>query len=108
MTDDASRFTGKERDTETGLDYFGARYMSSAQGRFTSPDPIVVTKERLRDPQSLNLYAYTRNNPLRFVFAARTPKSIGSHITRPPMALPHTVPGLFEPSTGPDMDGTVL
>lgn len=34
-------FTGKERDAETGLDYFGARYMSSAQGRFTSPDPIV-------------------------------------------------------------------
>ena len=43
------RFTGKERDTETvsstteGLDYFGARYMSSAQGRFTSPDPFTVT-----------------------------------------------------------------
>jgi len=33
------KFTGKERDAETGLDYFGARYMSSAQGRFTSPDP---------------------------------------------------------------------
>jgi RHS repeat-associated protein len=32
-------YTGKERDAETGLDYFGARYMSSAQGRFTSPDP---------------------------------------------------------------------
>src|SRR3954463_5179873 len=30
--------SGKERDAETGLDYFGARYMSSAQGRFTSPD----------------------------------------------------------------------
>jgi RHS repeat-associated protein len=33
-----TRFTGKERDAETGLDYFGARYLSSAQGRFTSPD----------------------------------------------------------------------
>ena len=32
------KFTGKERDAETGLDYFGARYMSSAQGRFASPD----------------------------------------------------------------------
>ncbi len=32
------QFTGKERDAETGLDYFGARYMSAAQGRFTSPD----------------------------------------------------------------------
>lgn len=35
------QFTGKERDAETGLDYFGARYMSSVQGRFTSPDDFV-------------------------------------------------------------------
>ena len=34
------KFTGKERDQETGLDYFIARYDSSAQGRFTSPDPV--------------------------------------------------------------------
>jgi len=33
------KFTSKERDAESGLDFFGARYMSSAQGRFTSPDP---------------------------------------------------------------------
>ena len=63
------RFTGKERDAETGLDYFGARYMSSAQGRFTSPDwseqPAVVPYADFRDPQTLNLYAYVRNNPLR-------------------------------------------
>src|SRR5208283_5409976 len=32
------KFTGKERDAETGLDYFGARYLSSAQGRWTSAD----------------------------------------------------------------------
>jgi RHS repeat-associated protein len=31
-------FTGKGRDAETGLDYFGARFMASAQGRFTSLD----------------------------------------------------------------------
>jgi RHS repeat-associated protein len=35
----ASRFTGKERDTETGLDYFGARYNASNMGRFMTPDP---------------------------------------------------------------------
>ena len=35
--------TGKERDGETGLDYFGARYFSGAQGRFTSPDPFNPT-----------------------------------------------------------------
>src|SRR5580698_223161 len=60
-----SRCTGKERDSETGLDYFGARYFSSAQGRFRSPDPQYFQKEMLTDPQRFNLYAYTRNNPLR-------------------------------------------
>jgi len=61
-------FTGKERDTESGNDYFEARYYSSAMGRFMSPDwsakvePVPYAK--LDDPQSLNLYAYVRNNPL--------------------------------------------
>jgi RHS repeat-associated protein len=57
------KFTGKERDTETGLDYFGARYFSGALGRFTSPDPMIITATRLLDPQGLNLYSYTRNRP---------------------------------------------
>jgi RHS repeat-associated protein len=54
--------TGKERDAETGLDYFEARYYSSAQGRFTSPDAPV--DQHPADPQSWNLYTYVRNNPL--------------------------------------------
>jgi RHS repeat-associated protein len=58
------KFTGKERDQETGLDYFGARYYGSALGRFTSPDPLMATPMRLLDPQEWNMYAYTRNNPL--------------------------------------------
>ena len=61
-----SQFTGKERDTETGLDYFGARYMSSAQGRFTSPDSPLADQNPY-DPQSWNLYNYVRNNPLSFI-----------------------------------------
>jgi RHS repeat-associated protein len=61
-----SQFTGKERDAETGLDYFGARYLSAAQGRFTSVDPLWVKIDRLIDPQRLNLYSYGRNNPLKF------------------------------------------
>jgi RHS repeat-associated protein len=61
----AEKFTGKERDAETGLDYFGARYMSSAQGRFTSPDPVFASAAHLTDPQMWNEYAYVRNNPLK-------------------------------------------
>ncbi|MGI8770700.1 MAG: RHS repeat-associated core domain-containing protein [Acidobacteriaceae bacterium] len=60
-------FTGKERDYESGLDYFGARYYSSTMGRFMSPDwsgsPQAVPYSSLSDPQSLNLYGYVRNNP---------------------------------------------
>ncbi len=58
-----SRYTGKERDAESGLDYFGARYYGSALGRFTSPDPL---GGNLINPQSLNRYAYVLNNPLSF------------------------------------------
>jgi RHS repeat-associated protein len=53
--------------TEIGLDYFGERYFSSAQGRFTSPDALLAKKERVADPQRWNRYAYVRNNPLRYV-----------------------------------------
>ena len=56
-------FTGKERDGETGLDFFGARDLSAAQGRFTSPDQPLIDQEP-SDPQSWNLYSYVRNNPL--------------------------------------------
>jgi RHS repeat-associated protein len=56
-----SRSSGKERD-ETGLDYFGARYYSGPQGRFTSPDKPIIDQYRI-DPQSWNLYTYARNNP---------------------------------------------
>jgi RHS repeat-associated protein len=63
-----SRYTGKERDTESGLDYFGARYYASSKGRWMSPDwadkPEAVPYSDLDDPQSLNLYGYVRNNPL--------------------------------------------
>jgi RHS repeat-associated protein len=77
------RFTGKVRDSESGLDYFGARYYGSALGRFTSPDEFnggivdpftgqdIETNTALpyadiTDPQTLNKYAYVRNNPLRY------------------------------------------
>jgi RHS repeat-associated protein len=56
------KFTGKERDPETGLDYFGARYYGSATGRFITPDPGNAGAINI-DPQSWNAYAYVRNNP---------------------------------------------
>lgn len=65
--DDRLQFTGKERDTESELDYFGARYLSISQGRFTSPDPLYFQEEMLGDPQRWNLHSYVRNNPLRFI-----------------------------------------
>jgi RHS repeat-associated protein len=61
-------FTGKERDSESGLDNFGARYNASSMGRFMTPDwaakPTTVPYAQFGDPQSLNLYSYVRNNPL--------------------------------------------
>jgi RHS repeat-associated protein len=62
------KFTGKERDAESGNDYFGARYYASTMGRFMSPDWSAsqdpVPYADLDNPQSLNLYAYVQNNPL--------------------------------------------
>ncbi len=84
MTDGVrQKFTSKERDTEPGLDFFAARYYSSTQGRFTSPDEFTGGPDELYDfaedasnnptfyaelenPQSLNKYQYTYNNPLRY------------------------------------------
>ena len=53
-------------DAETRLDYFGARYYSAAQGRFTSADKPFAD-QHMENPQSWNLYAYVRNNPLTYV-----------------------------------------
>ena len=62
-----SRCTGKERDSESGLDEFGARYYGSSLGRFMTPDwattPIDVPYADFGNPQSLNLYSYVKNNP---------------------------------------------
>jgi RHS repeat-associated protein len=63
----ASRYTGKERDAESGLDYFGARYYGSSMGRFMSPDPSGAAFSDPGNPRSWNMYSYVQNNPLNSV-----------------------------------------
>ena len=66
-SDSASqRFTGQVRDTETGLDFFNARYLSSGMGRFMSVDPGNAGADGA-DPQTWNGYGYVRNTPLSLV-----------------------------------------
>jgi RHS repeat-associated protein len=61
------KFNGKERDTESNLDEFGARYYASTMGRFMTPDwaekPTAVPYAHYGNPQSLNLYSFVQNNP---------------------------------------------
>jgi RHS repeat-associated protein len=77
------KFTGYERDGETGLDYAQARMFGSGLGRFTSPDPYKIVaevqhekdedkadaklKKYLGKPQQWNQYVYAINNPLKYV-----------------------------------------
>ena len=68
------RFVGKEKDEESGLHYFGARYMESRIGRFMSPDPVGAVDEKtgkvnqktIVNPQGLNRYTYGINNPYKY------------------------------------------
>jgi RHS repeat-associated protein len=61
----SQKFTGQERDAESGLDNFQARYMSGPQGRFQSPDSPFVGQDP-GNPQSWNLFAYVLNDPLTY------------------------------------------
>jgi RHS repeat-associated protein len=61
------KFTSYEPDNETDLDFAQARMYVSKLGRFNSTDPLYIELRRLGDPQQINLYNYTRNNPLKFV-----------------------------------------
>jgi RHS repeat-associated protein len=57
------KFSGKERDAESGNDYFGERYLNNIAGRFLTVDPVI----HLNDPQSFNAYVYTRNDPVNLI-----------------------------------------
>jgi RHS repeat-associated protein len=89
------KFTGKERDTESGLDNFGARYYASTSGRFVTPDwalkPVSVPYAKFGDPQSLNLYSYVENSPLNRIDADG--HSGGGNITASSGFCGNTSPG---------------
>ena len=65
--DPVLKFSGKERDAESGLDYFGARYYDKAQYRFISVDPVINAGAAIGNPQRWNLYSYCGNNPIVYL-----------------------------------------
>lgn len=56
-------YTGQEKDSETGLNYYDARYYDPHLQRFVQPDTMLPD---VYDPQQLNRYSYARNNPLKY------------------------------------------
>ncbi len=65
--DPSLKFSGKERDAESDLDYFGARYYDRSLYRFLSVDPIISGRAALSNPQRWNQYAYCLSNPVNYV-----------------------------------------
>jgi len=63
-SDEKIKYNSKELDQDTNLNYYGARYYDSSIGRFIIADTV---KGRLTDSQSLNLYAYVKNNPIKYI-----------------------------------------
>ena len=74
------KFTGKERDAESGLDYFGARYLRKQYGEVhVAQTAATSSMHRLADPQQLNLYMYGKNNPLSITDPTGLDITAGEH-----------------------------
>jgi RHS repeat-associated protein len=58
------QFQGHKDDSESGLHYNLARYYDPAISRWAAADSVTA---RVFDPQSLNKYAYVRNDPINHV-----------------------------------------
>jgi RHS repeat-associated protein len=95
------KFEGKERDTETGNDDFGARYYSSVYGRWLSPDwssnPVPIPYANLNNPQTLNLYAMVADNPETFA-------DLDGHDCIDNTPCQNTPPPAPPPNSGPAKD----
>ena len=94
------KFAGKERDTETGNDDFGARYYSNRFGRWLSADwsstPVPVPYANLTNPQTLNLYAMVADDPESFA-------DLDGHVS--PQSQGDAAPQGINPGTGCDAPG---
>jgi RHS repeat-associated protein len=65
-TNEQRKFIGQFSD-QSNLDYLNARYYNGTQGQFTSQDPVFLgeaKQQQLQDPQSLNAYSYSEDNPI--------------------------------------------
>ncbi len=98
------KFEGKERDTETNNDDFGARYYSSSFGRWTSPDwsaiPAPVPYANLTNPQTLNLYAMVSDNPETFADLDGHLGGIGGPVVEPSYCASSSDGSCSDPSHG--------
>lgn len=112
-TQPRQQFTGKERDSETGLDYFEARYYGSLYGRFTSPDEFTGGPDELYDfaaaaasnptfyaelidPQSLNKYQYCYNNPIVYVDSNGHQASLKEQVKRATATVSEVATGFVQ------------
>jgi RHS repeat-associated protein len=87
------RFTGYEKDLETGLDFAEARYYNNKHGRFTAVDPLLASGKSA-NPQSFNRYIYVMNNPLRHT----DPSGLQAGTPTGKWHVPVTADGSIDPS----------
>ena len=85
------KFTGYQRDDETGLDFAEARYYNNRHGRFTAVDPLTASGKSA-DPQTFNRYVYSMNSPLMFNDPAGLCPDDGKPTTEPCEITPTVAP----------------